>query len=115
MRVREAKLTLPPRAVVLDLVLRWAETIGTAGTAKVIDGSLTFTTRNHQGGFVMLSTPVHFDGEPDEGDAGVPPRFVLRRLGPGVWKLAPSVLDERLHAYITLIDAPAAVEAEWSR
>jgi hypothetical protein len=97
------KLSLPPSAVVLDLILRWSRTIGNAGTATVNGSSLIFAAKNHRGVFVVLSTPVHFDGEPEEGP---PPRFVLFRLGPGVWKLAPSVLTDVLHAYLTLVDVP---------
>jgi hypothetical protein len=93
---------LPPNAVVVDLVLRWSSTIGKAGTATVNDGALTFAARNHLGSFVMMSCPVHFDGEPSVE----PPRWVLWRLGPGVWKLSPSVKDERLHAYVTIVDVP---------
>jgi len=108
------KRKLPPSAVVLDLVFKWSESIGTAGTAKVVhDGSsyvLLIFARNHQDAFVSLYTPIHFDGEPSEEE---PPRWVLRRLGPGVWKLAPSIFADQLHAYITVIDVPEP--APWER
>lgn len=95
---------LPPAAVVLDLVLKWAPLLGTEGTAVVSpDGShLTITTRNHRGEYVMTGCPIHLDGEPSHD----PPRWVLRQLGPGVWKLAPSMLDVVLHAYVTIVDVP---------
>lgn len=102
------KKDLPPSHVVLDLVLTWADKIGKAGTAKVNGKELIFAAKNHRGVFVMLTTPIHLDGEPEEGDPekGVPPRFVFFRLGPGVWKLAPSVLTEQLHAYLTIVNVP---------
>jgi len=94
---------LPPSAVVLDLVLRYSPVIGAVGTATVTGDSLTFAARNHLGEFVMLSAQVHFDGDPQDG---AQPRFVLRQLGATVWKLAPSILSDRLHAYLTIIDVP---------
>jgi len=97
------KLALHPSSVVLDLVLEWSDKIGQAGTAKVVNGSLMMFMKNHRGEYVGLTTAVHFDGESSDQN---PPRFVLRRLGPGVWKLAPSVLDERIHAYITITNVP---------
>ncbi len=97
------KQDLPPSAVILHLVLRWAPTIGKAGTATVRDSGLTFAAKNHRGEFVMMSSPIHFDGEPQDGP---PPRFVLVRLGATVWTLVPSVLAQNLHAYITVIDVP---------
>jgi hypothetical protein len=102
------KQDLPPSAVVLDLVLTWSDKIGKAGTATISKDGLTFATRNHRGEFVMLSAPVHYDGPAEDGP---PPRFVLRRLGPGVWKLAPSVLTAQLHCYLTIVDVP--VPAPW--
>lgn len=93
----------PPSQVVLDLVLKWSNAMPRPGHATVIDGSMTFCSRNHRGSPVMLTTPVFFDGEPWRES---PPRFVFRRLGPHVWKLSPSVLDEQIHAYITLVDVP---------
>lgn len=101
---------MAPRDVVLDLVLTWSDTIGKSGTATVKNETLIFATKNHRGEHVMLSVPVHFDGESvDGGD----PRFVLRRLGSTVWKLVPSVLTNQLHAYLTLVDVPAP--APWER
>lgn len=93
-----------PRYVILDLVLTFVRGMPTkAGTASVLDGSLLFAARNHRDKYVMLTTKIFFDGEPTDED---PPRFVLRRLGPHVWKLVPSVLDDNLHAYLTIVDVP---------
>jgi hypothetical protein len=115
-----------PSQVVLDIVVRWSETLGdhgdsdhgapsspvldgdwTRGTAKVMKeagGSLLLLfTRNHLRRPISLSLPVHFDGDPI---AGTQPRFILWRLGPHVWKLAPSVATPVLHAYVTIVDVP---------
>ena len=97
------KQNLLPSEVILDLVLRHADKIGVVGTAVVKDGSLMFAAKNHRGEFVMLSAPVHFDGAPTEGP---PPRFVLFKLGPSVWKLSPSVANEKIHAYLTITGVP---------
>ena len=72
---------------------------------------LWFVTKNHRGEYVSLSARVHFEGKPEEGP---PARFVLGKLGPRVWKLAPSVLEQgRLHAYLTIVDVPDP--APWER
>jgi hypothetical protein len=96
------KRVLPPSAVVLDLVLLFSTRLGMQGTAVINEKDMAITTRNHRGEFVMLSVPVHFDGEPDDEA----PRFVLTRLGAGVWKLRPSILHESIHAYVTVINVP---------
>jgi hypothetical protein len=97
------KQDLHPRQVVLDLVLKWAERIGTAGTATVRDGAMTYAARNHRGEFTMSSVDVHFVGEPSSES---PPRFVLYKLHPTVWKLSPSVVTDQLHAYLTIVGVP---------
>ena len=79
------------------------------GQAAVLQGSLLIATKNHRGQFVSLATPVYFDGESFDGDATTPPRFVLRKLGSTVWKLAPSILHDQLHAYVTIVDVPEGV------
>ena len=97
------KQDLHPSQVVLDLVLKWSERIGTAGTATVRNGSMTYAARNHRGEFTMSSVDVHFTGEPS---SGLPPRFVLYKLHPTVWKLSPSVVTDQLHAYLTIVGVP---------
>ena len=97
-------LARSPREVVLDLVLPWSESIGKVGAAKVVDGkTLIFMALNHRRECVHMVVPVHFDGTPVLGNN---PRFVMTKLGPGVWKLAPSVSHDQLHAYITIIEVP---------
>lgn len=103
------KRDLLPSQVVLDLVLRYSATMPALGHAAVLNGSLLIAARNHRGEYVSLSAPVAFDGEPFDGDAGKPPRWVMRRLGSTVWKLAPSILSDMLHAYITIVDVPEDV------
>jgi hypothetical protein len=47
------------------------------------------------------------DGESSPGGNGAPPRFVLKRLGPGVWKVGPSIVSPGLlHAHVTIVDVP---------
>jgi hypothetical protein len=67
---------------------------------------LLFTATNHRGGICNLGVEINFDGEPRIGDAEVHSRFVFYRLGPGVWKLAPSIDHDTLHAYITVVGVP---------
>lgn len=100
---------LPPHAVVLDLVLRWSDKIGRVGTAKLNGHSLIVTAQNHRDEFVMATVEINL-----EGKASIdPPRFVFFKIGPGVWKLAPSIKHDKLHAYITVVDVPEP--APWSR
>lgn len=103
------KQDLPPHLVVVDLVLKYSPVMPKLGEAAVLQGSLLITARNHQGQFVSLGTPVHFDDDPFDGNAIMEPRFVLRRIGATVWKLAPSIKHELLHAFITIVDVPPAV------
>ncbi len=103
------KQDLQPHQVVVDLVLVYSPTMPALGHAAVLAGNLIIAARNHRGEYVTLSTPVHFDGDSSDGDGGVPPRFVLRRLGPTVWKLAPSLLHPLLHAYLTIVGVPENV------
>lgn len=101
--------TIDPRQIVLDLVLEYTDGMPRVpGVAAVLGNQFFFAARNHLGRAVGGYVPVHLDGEASPGDpeAGVPARFVLRRLGPGVWKLAPSVVTDDVHAYVTVIDAP---------
>jgi len=105
------KKDLRPDQVVLDLVLTYSPTMPMLGRAAVLHGGLIIAAKNHREQFVSMSLPVHFDGEPFDGDpgAGLPPRWVLFKLGPTVWKLSPSVLDQSLHAYITIVGVPEDV------
>lgn len=100
------KTQLQPHQVVVDLVVQHSATMPRVGQAAVLGGNLFITAHNHRGQAVALSMPVSFDGEPFDGDVGVPPRFVLVKLGATVWKLAPSVLHPLLHAYVTIVGVP---------
>lgn len=97
---------LHPSQVVLDCVLRYSATMPRLGHAAVLKDNLVIATRNHLGAYVSFVVPVHFDGDPVDGET---PRFVLRKLGPTVWKLAPSLLHDLLHAYLTIVDVPEDV------
>jgi hypothetical protein len=103
------KQHLPPRLVVVDLVLQYSAGMPKTGTAAVLQGSLLLAAKNHLGQAVAFGIPVHFDDDPFDGDATTPPRFVLRRIGATVWKLAPSIKHDLLHAFITIVDVPPAV------
>ena len=103
------KQDLLPSQVVVDLVLQYSAAMPIAGQAAVLKGSLLIAAKNHLGQFVSFGMPAHFDGDPFDGDAATPPRFVLRKIGATVWKLAPSIKHDLLHAFITIVDVPPAV------
>lgn len=100
------KQDLEPHQVVLDLVLPFSPIMPRMGQAAVLKGNLITLAKNHRGQPVSLSVPVFFDGEPFDGDETRPPRFVLRKIGSTVWKLAPSILHPMLHAYLTIVEVP---------
>lgn len=100
---------LLPHQVVVDLVLLYSAFMPKIGQAAVLQGHLIIAAKNHRGQSVSFSTPVHFDGDPLDGSNGTPLRFVLRKIGSTVWKLAPSLLHDQLHAYITIVDVPEQV------
>ena len=103
------KQDLLPSQVVVDLVLQYSAVMPKLGEAAVIQDNLLIATRNHLGQFVSFGMPAHFDGDPFDGDATTPPRFVLRKIGATVWKLAPSIKHDLLHAFITIVDVPPAI------
>jgi hypothetical protein len=91
-----------PHKVCLDIILTWAESLGSPNTAKVMGSTLILCAVNHQKRKVMLNVPL--SDEPAR--IGKDPRWNLMRLGPTVWKLTPSILDERIHGYVTIVDVP---------
>jgi hypothetical protein len=107
------KQHLTPKEVVVDLVLKCSTTMPRLGYAAVLHDNLIIATKNHLGQSVSFSLPVNFDGVPVEGDNIPPARFVLFELGPTVWKLAPSILHDTLHAYLTIIGVPEDVAIAW--
>ena len=114
-----SKLDLRPDQVVLDLVLSYCTTMPKFGFAAVLGGgdlagtvpSLILASKNHLGQPTMTGVPIYFDGEPFDGDPAEnkPPRFVLRRIGSTVWKVAPSISTPLLHAFITIVNVPEDV------
>ena len=104
-----SKQNLLPSEVVVDLVLQYSAAMPIADQAAVLKGSLLIAAKNHLGQFVSFGMPAHFDGDPFDGDATTPPRFVLRKIGATVWKLAPSIKHDLLHAFVTIVDVPEAV------
>lgn len=99
----EERLALPPSAFILDLVFRWTRRMGEPWTALLVGNDLLLNAKNHREDRFNPSIPVHFDGEAIDGPS---PRFKLYKLGGPVWKLSPSVLDERVHAYVTITSVP---------
>ena len=97
---------LRPDQVVLDLVLEHVPAMPGPGQAAMFGPTLVITAHNHLGQVVSLGVPISPDGDPVEGPD---PRFVLRRLGATVWKLAPSVMHPLLHAYVTIVGVPEDV------
>lgn len=83
--------------------LAWAETLGAPNTAKVIGGRLILCAVNHRGKQVMLNVPISND---EPARIGHDPRWNLVKLGPTVWKLAPSILDLQIHGYVTITGVP---------
>ena len=104
MRVLELKDVekLDPSEVCLDIVLKWAETLGEPGTAKVMGSTLICCAVNHRKQKVMFNVPL----SNDEPRIGRDPRWNLVQLGSTVWKLTPSVKDEHIHGYITIFGVP---------
>lgn len=91
-----------PSTVCLDIVLRWADLLGAPGTAKVMGDTLILCAVNNRKQKVMLNVPL--SSEPAR--IGRDPRWNLVQLGATVWKLTPSILDERIHGYVTIVDVP---------
>lgn len=104
-----SKLDLEPHQVIVDCVLQYSPTMPKLHQAAFMNGNLIFATNNHRGRYVSYAIPVHLDGGPFDGDEHTPPRFVLYRIHPGVWKVTPSILDEALHAYLTIVGVPEDV------
>lgn len=95
------KRLLSPDKVVLDIVLQWG-----SGVRMVCATPLRFLLAGHNHldrPFQQFIEP-HLDGKPEDGP---PPRFVMYRLGPGVWKITPSLyVPTMVHGYLTLVDVP---------
>lgn len=102
------KQDLPPHKVVVDLVLWYLNQMpkNTGYAFRSDSGTLVISAVNHLGQPVCLSLQTHLDGEPFDGDEKTPPRFVLYKIAPSVWKVSPSVLNPMLHAYVTIVDVP---------
>lgn len=100
-------MIVDPDNVVLDLVLRYHPTLDLSpGEAFVTRNSLIVLATNNVREAYGLTVPLSRDGPPSDGQDGVPVRFCLYRLGPTVWKLAPSIRVPRLHAYVTVVGCP---------
>lgn len=102
------KQNLPPHKVVLDLTLQYLDKMpkNTGYAFRSDAGVLVISASNHLGQPAYLSFQTHLDGKPFDGDANTPPRFVLYKIAPSVWKVSPSVLSAMLHAYITVVGVP---------
>jgi len=93
---------LEPHQVCLDIVLKWAEVLGVPGTAKVVGSTLIVCAVNHRKRLVMLNVPL----STEPARMGRDPRWNLVQLGATVWKLTPSILNELLHGYVTIVGVP---------
>ena len=107
------KQDLDPREVVVDLVVGYSPTMPRNMQAAVLSDNLIIYAQNHRDQRLTLSLPVHFDGDPFDGYEATPPRFVLRKLGPTVWKLSPSIRHDLLHAFVTIVGVPE--DAAWGK
>ena len=107
------KLDLEPHQIVVDLVVSYSTTMPRVNQAAVLSGNLIICAQNHRDQKLMLSIPVHFDGDPFDGTETAPPRFVLRKLGPTVWKLMPSIKHDLLHGFVTIVNVPE--DAAWGK
>lgn len=100
---------LEPSQVVVDIVVAYSPVMPMAGQAAVLHDHLMICTRNHRGQALSFAFPIHFDGETSNGDGTAPPRFILYKIAPTVWKLAPSINDDLLHAFVTIVGVPEDV------
>jgi len=95
------KRLLSPDRAILDVILRWED-----GVKLVSADPMRFllTGRNHWGQVFQNFIECHLDGEPEDGP---PPRFVLFKLGPTVWKVSPSLYTPNsVHGYLTFVGVP---------
>lgn len=105
-------------SAVLHLTPRWSETIMADPRAEHLcvvrrdpGGNLSMVLRvQTQHGPVPLGISCQV-GDPDadfdaQGRCLAIRRWGLRRLGPSVWQLVPSVVSGSLHAYVVLCDVP---------
>ena len=103
---------------VLHLAPKWSETIMVDPREEHLccvrpdlTGGLSMTLRVQTGyGPVPLGIACRV-GDPDadfspRGECLAIRRWGLRRLGPTVWQLVPSVVQGSLHAYVVLCDVP---------
>jgi hypothetical protein len=101
------KQQLDPSQIIVDLVLTWVPGMPSKpGSASVLSGNFIMSARNHRQQVVTFSFPILFEGEPFDGDEKTPPRFVLYKIAPSVWKVSPSINHPLLHAYLTLVGVP---------
>lgn len=95
---------MSPDKITLDLVVCFGEKLQPNGCILSAPRVLVVLAANHQSQLVQVMLPFNLDGLILDGP---PPRFVLYKLGPGVWKLAPSVtVPGMLHAFITIVGVP---------
>lgn len=105
---------IPPKQIVLDLVLRYSPVIRQCTDNEYFamvfrEGekiTLMIMAKNHLRHPVGLNVSCHLSGPTTNGLDGNPARFVLYKIAPTVWKLSQSVLDEKIHAYVTIVGVP---------
>ncbi len=99
-----AKRALPPENVTLDLVLRMGDKLQPGGFISTAPHVIMALAVNHKGEKVQVMLELHADGAPEDW----PVRFLVYKLAPTVWKVAPSLtVPGMLHAYLTLVGVPS--------
>ncbi len=98
---RAEKLALSPDKITIDIVISFGDKLGPNACILAAPRLLVVLAVNHHGKRVQVMIPFNLDGPVEDGP---PPRFVLFKLGPGVWKLAPSLtVPGLLHAFVTIV------------
>lgn len=107
-RLRLAAWGLQP---IMDLVFQWSDTPVTDPRPLVAgispEGALLLCLRK-EAERLVVSVPI--DAGPVPTQAGPKRQFRLIQIWPHVLKLNQSVLDEKLHAFVTIVGVPFVAE-----
>lgn len=103
---------LPPPVPVQSVVLQWSENVFTDDRPMIAsvgeDGALVLGLTNQEAKRIFMNVPL---GKVVPQQHGEPRAFALQEIHPGVLRLNMSVFDKVLHAFITIVGAPAQWEA----
>lgn len=96
------------QAPVQDIVAQWSDNVFTDERPVVAgltpDGALAVGLMNQENKRVLLNIQLGVDMPQMHGP---PQPFKLVEIAPGVLKLTPSLFDPSVHAFLTIVDAPA--------